>query len=68
MAQFLDMSGPVLSYFLHRAQDAWRWRVLDECGDVVASGAALDQASADAGALAAMGLAGRGPHGLTHDG
>lgn len=54
------MSEPVLSYFMHRMQDVWRWRIVDEVGEVVASGAAEDYARADADALAAL-LGGRPP-------
>ena len=48
------LSEPGLSYFLHRMQDVWRWRIVDEVGEVVASGAAEDYARADADALAAL--------------
>ena len=45
------MSDSLHSYFLAQSDDSWRWRVIDEEGEVVASGAASDQRAADASAL-----------------
>ena len=41
------MEDSLFAYSLSQAEIGWTWRLLDEMGDVVATGAAPDQRSAE---------------------